>query len=76
MVTLMLPNANAVTNGQTVTVSYTAPTSNPIQDLISNDADSLTRHNLTTCCPSPHPKHRSTGRITPWRVFCPAPAPP
>ena len=39
-VTLRLERA--VIEGQTVTVSYTAPTSNPVQDISDNDAQSFT----------------------------------
>ena len=44
-VTLTL--SSAVTDGQTVTLSYTVPASNPIQDAASNGADALTNQAVT-----------------------------
>ena len=49
VVTLTL--ASAVTAGQTVTVSYTKPTMNPIKDLSGKDADAFTDENVTTALP-------------------------
>ncbi len=45
VVTLML--ASAVTHGQTVTVSYVVPSSNPIQDGSGNDAAALSNEAVT-----------------------------
>ena len=45
-VTLTLA-APAVTGDQTVTVSYTVPSSNPIQDIAGNDAAALTNRDVT-----------------------------
>ena len=39
--------SSAVTSGQTVTVSYTVPNTNPIQDLAGNDAAALTNQAVT-----------------------------
>ena len=44
-VTLTL--ATAVTAGQTVTVTYTVPSSNPVQDTSENDAAALTNQSVT-----------------------------
>ena len=49
VVTLTL--ASAVTAGQTVTVSYTKPTMNPIKDLSGKEADVFTDENVTTAPP-------------------------
>ncbi len=45
MVTLTL--LNGVTHGQDVTVSYTAPATNPIQDIVGNPAGDLTDRAVT-----------------------------
>ena len=49
VVTLTL--ASAVTAGQTVTVSYTKPSTNPIKDLSGKEADSFTGENAPTAPP-------------------------
>ena len=49
VVTLTL--ASAVTAGQTVTVSYTKPSTNPIKDLSGKAADSFTEENAPTAPP-------------------------
>ena len=49
VVTLTL--ASAVTAGQTVTVSYTKPSTNPIKDLSGKEADAFTDKNVTTAPP-------------------------
>ena len=49
VVTLTL--ASAVTAGQTVTVSYTKPSTNPIKDLSGKEADSFTDENAPTAPP-------------------------
>ncbi len=48
--------ASAVTSGQTVTISYVAPGSNPIQDVAGNDAAALTNEAVT---------NRTAGDTTP-----------
>ena len=48
-VTLTL--ASAVTAGQTVTVGYTAPTTNPIRDAAGNNAGNLTNRSVTNNTP-------------------------
>ena len=45
--TVTLALSSAVTSGQTVTVSYTAPSNNPVQDATGNDAQSLTGQAVT-----------------------------
>ena len=49
VVTLTL--ASAVTAGQTVTVSYTKPSTNPIKDLSGKEADAFTDENAPTAPP-------------------------
>ena len=44
-VTLTL--ATAVAGGQTVTVSYAAPSTGPVRDEAGNDAEALTDHSVT-----------------------------
>ena len=43
---MTLTLASAVTAGQTVTVSYTKPTMNPIKDLSGKEADAFTDENV------------------------------
>ena len=50
-VTLTL--ATAVTHGQTVTVSYTKPGTNPVQDSVGNDAAALTDRAVTNTATAP-----------------------
>ena len=45
--TVTLTLGAAVTSGQTVTVTYTVPTSNPVQDTAGNDAAALTNQSVT-----------------------------
>ena len=45
--TVVLTLASAVTAGQTVTVSYTAPATNPVRDASGNDAGALTNQAVT-----------------------------
>ena len=45
--TVTLTLGTAVTAGQTVTVTYTVPTSNPVQDAAGNDAVALTNRSVT-----------------------------
>ena len=45
--TVTLTLGTAVTAGQTVTVTYTVPTSNPVQDTADNDAAALTSRSVT-----------------------------
>ena len=49
VVTLILPTT--VTPGQTVTVSYTKPSNNPIKDLSGNEADGFTNESVLTTPP-------------------------
>ena len=51
-VTLTL-SSQAAAHGETVTVSYTAPTANPIQDLAGNAAVALTNQAVTNNTPAP-----------------------
>ena len=51
-VTLTL--ATAAVNGDTVTVSYTVPSSNPVQDLAGDDAAALTDQSVTNNTPDPN----------------------
>ena len=53
-VTLTL--ASAVTAGQTVTVSYTVPLSNPVQNLVGLDAGALTNRAVTNNAGTPPPR--------------------
>ena len=50
MVTLTL--SQAVTSGDTVTVGYTAPGTNPVQDVAGNDAADLTTRSVTNNTPA------------------------
>ena len=52
--TITLTLGTAVTNGQTVSVSYTVPTSDPVQDVASNDAVALTNQSVTNNTPVPN----------------------
>ena len=45
--TMTFTLATAVTSGQTVTIAYTKPTSDPIKDLAGNEADSFTAIEVT-----------------------------
>ena len=49
--TVTLTLASAVTGGQTVTVTYTKPTNNPIQDTAGNEAAALTNQAVTNATP-------------------------
>ena len=60
--TVTLTLASAVTAGQAVTMSYTVPTSNPIQDAAGNDAAALTNRTVTNNTP------RDTGDATAPRL--------
>ena len=50
--TVTLTLASAVTTGQTVTVTYTKPTSNPVKDRSGNEAPGFTNQSVTNNTPS------------------------
>lgn len=52
---IVLTLTTALTNGQTVTVSYTAPSSNPLQDEAGNDMASFTSQAVVNRVPAPAP---------------------
>ena len=62
--TVTLTLATAVTNGQTVTVDYTKPTSDPVKDKSGNEAEGFTNQSVTNNTPSTNSAPEFSGTST------------